>query len=389
LYVCPQAIYRVFIRIGELIKSGAVDRCELGSNETVTEPWSPHLPLKLSRTVARNRNDSVSTRLRNKGNKMMTNTTKNFKYIGVDVAKAKLDIAIDNRQVMTIDNQVAAFKALLKRLGDLGNTCFVMEATGGYERPFADFLQAKHIAVAIVNAKRVRDYAKALGQLAKNDRIDAHIIQRYAEMAHPKARKPRTASAIKLDALTKRREQLVKQRTMEKQHLEAATDSDAIRSTKKLINVFDKEIETIGTKIQSGIQANSALKRQRNRLVEVTGIGDVVATTLITQLPELGTLSNKQISALVGVAPFCRDSGSMRGKRVVWGGRAMVRSALYMAVLSAVQYNPPIRAFYQRLIANGKIKKVALVACMRKLLTILNAMLKNNAPWNPVVAQNT
>lgn len=318
----------------------------------------------------------------------MTNTTNNFKYIGVDVAKAKCDIAIDKQQVITIDNQIVAFKALLKRLGTLDNICFVMEATGGYERPFADFLQSKSIAVAIVNAKRVRDYAKAIGQLAKNDRIDAQVIQRYAKMVRPDAHQPRTEHAIKLDALTKRREQLVKQRAIEKQHLEATRDTDAIRSIKQMMTHLDKVIKLIEVKIQSGIQADSILKRQQSRLLEVKGIGEVVATTLVTQLPELGTLSHKQLSALVGVAPFCRDSGSMRGKRVIWGGRAMVRSALYMAVLSAVQYNPPIKAFYQRLLANGKLKKVALVACMRKLLTVLNAMLKNDTPWNPELVKN-
>jgi transposase len=318
----------------------------------------------------------------------MTNTTKNFKYIGVDVAKAKCDIAIDNQQVMTIDNQEAAFKALLKPLDDLENTCFVMEATGGYERPFADFLDANSIAVVIVNAKRVRDYAKAIGQLAKNDRIDAHMIQQFAGMVCPDAREPQSDSVIKLDALVKRREQLVKQRGKEKQHLEATRDAEALRSIKHMIKHLDKVIKVIDAKIQSGLQADSTLKRKQNRLVEAKGVGDVVATTLVTQLPELGTLSNKQISALVGVAPFCQDSGPMRGKRVIWGGRARVRSALFMAVLSAVQYNPPVKAFYQRLLANGKIKKVALVACMRKLLTILNAMLKNDTPWDPEFAKN-
>ena len=318
----------------------------------------------------------------------MTNITKNFKYIGVDVAKAKLDIAINHHQVITINNQDAAFKALLKSLDELENTCFVMEATGGYERPFAHFLDANSIAVVIVNAKRVRDYAKAIGQLAKNDRIDAHMIQQFAEMACPDARQPQSDSVIKLAALIKRREQLVKQRAIEKQHQEATRDTEALRSIRQMTKYLDKVIKLMDAKIQRGILADSTLERQRNRLVEAKGVGEVVATTLVTELPELGTLGNKEISALVGVAPFCRDSGSMRGKRVIWGGRARVRSALFMAVLSAVQHNPPIKAFYQRLLANGKMKKVALVACMRKLLTVLNAMLKNDTPWDPEFAKN-
>lgn len=181
---------------------------------------------------------------------------------------------------------------------------------------------------------------------------------------------------------------MVKQRAIEKQYLEATRDKAVIRSIKKMMKHLDAMIEHVETEIQNGILAEDSLKRKQSRLTEPKGVGKVVAATLITQLPELGTLSNKQISALVGVAPFCRDSGSMRGKRVIFGGRAGVRSALYMATLSAVQHNPPIRAFYQRLLANGKIKKVALVACMRKRLIVLNAMLKNDTPWDPEFAKN-
>ena len=262
-----------------------------------------------------------------------------------------------------------------------------MEATGGYERKLLNFLLSKGIAVSVVNAKRVRDYAKAIGQHAKNDRIDAHVIRQYAEMAQPKLCVQRTDPALQLDALIKRRDQLVKQRTAEKHHLEAAIHPDPIRSIKKFIKVFDKEIERIETKMKKLIETDKNLKKQMKQLTQVTGIGDITAATLLALLPELGQLSNKQISALVGVAPFCKDSGMVKGHRVIWGGRALIRSTLYMATLSAVHHNKPIKTFYLRLVANGKLKKVALVACMRKLLTILNSMTKNNTEWNPDFAK--
>ena len=312
---------------------------------------------------------------------------KKLKMIGVDVSKLKLDIAIDEKKHFTIDNQENRFPKLIQSIEDIDNICFVMEATGGYERKLVNFLLSKGIAVSVVNAKRVRDYAKAIGQHAKNDRIDAHVIRQYAKIAQPKLCVRQSDSALQLDALIKRRDQLVKQRTAEKHHLEAAIHPDPIRSIKKFIKVFDKEIELIETKIKKLIKTDENLKKQMKQLTQVTGIGDITAATLLALLPELGQLSNKQISALVGVAPFCKDSGMVKGHRVIWGGRALIRSTLYMATLSAVFHNKPIKTFYQRLIANGKLKKVALVACMRKLLTILNSMIKNNTEWNPNFAK--
>jgi transposase len=313
----------------------------------------------------------------------MENNAIKFKMIGVDVAKLKLDIAFDDKHIITIDNQKDSFKQLLKLIADATQVCFVMEATGGYEKPLSNFLLAQGIAVCIVNAKRVRDYAKAIGRHAKNDRIDAQVIRLYAEMAQPKQLEQRSTEAHQLEALMKRRDQLIKQRTMEKQHLEAANDADTIRSIKKFIKAFDKEIERIEVNIKKLIETDKALQDLRKQLTQVDGIGEVTISILMAQLPELGQLSNKQISALVGVAPFCKDSGTMKGRRVVWGGRASIRSVLYMATLSAIRYNKPIRTFYQRLVANGKLKKVALVACMRKLLVILNAMVKKGSEWDP------
>lgn len=319
----------------------------------------------------------------------MTKSIQKFKMIGVDVSKLKLDIALDAQTLLTVDNLEVGFKQVLKRVADLQSVCFVLESTGGYEKRFVAFLQTQKIAVSVVNAKRVRDYAKAIGQHAKNDRIDAQMIRQYAEMVQPKPREKSTADVLQLDALTKRRDQLVKQRAVEKQHLEAASNQETVRSIKKIIKVFDQEIVRIEALIKALIKQNECLKMGMEQLLQVDGLGQVTVAILLAQLPELGRLSNKQISALVGLAPFCRDSGAMKGHRMVWGGRSAVRSTLYMATLSAVRHNQPIKSFYERLLSHGKQKKVALVACMRKLLTILNSMAKNGTDWNPNFARLT
>jgi transposase len=313
----------------------------------------------------------------------MANNAIKLKMMGVDVAKLKVDRALDDKHVITIDNQDSSFKQRLKLIADMTQVCLVMAATGGYEQPFANFLLAQGIAVSVVNAKRVRDDAKAMGRHAQNDRIDAQVIRHYAEMAQPKRWEPRSTEAHQLDALRKRQDPLVKQRTLEKQPLEAAKEAESIRSIKKFIGAFDQEIGRIEANINNWIATDNALQKRREQLTQAGAIGAITASTLIAQLPELDPLSNKQIGAWVGVAPFGKDRGAMKGRRVIWGGRALVRSTLYMATLSAIRSNKPIQAFYQRWVANGKLKKVALVACMRKLLVILNARVKNGSEWNP------
>jgi transposase len=319
----------------------------------------------------------------------MTENRQKYTMIGVDVAKLKLDVAINERHLLTVGNLEDGFKQILAQIARPKSVCFVLEATGGYEKPFVTFLLSKQLAVCVVNAKRVRDYAKAIGQHAKTDRIDAQVIRQYAEVIRPKPNEQRTEEAQKLEALIKRRDQLVRQRAIEKQHLEAVSDKESIRPIKKFIIAFDQEISRIEALIQKLITQNATLSKHRAQLGQVQGIGMVTVTTLLAQLPELGQLSNKQISALVGLAPFCRDSGRVKGKRMIWGGRALVRSTLYMATLSAVRYNKPIKIFYDRPLARGKLKKVVLVACMRKLLTILNAMVKNGTDWNPNYTYNS
>ncbi len=317
--------------------------------------------------------------------------SKKLQMIGVDVAKQKLDVSVDDDTVLTIDNNEESFKNLLKLIPDSGAVCFVMEATGGYERKLVAFLQAREIAVAVVNPKRVRDYANAMGAYAKNDRIDADMIRHYAQAAYDKnrlqLRESLTEAAQRRESLLRRRNQLVGQRATEKQHLESAMDKDTVRSIKRIIKQLDKEIEKIETLIKTDIDGDDNLKKSMEQLIQVPGIGEVTVLTLLTQLPELGKLSNKEIAALVGLAPYARDSGKKTGRRAIFGGRMHIRSTLYMATLSATRFNQPIRVFYQHLLAQGKLKKVALVACMRKLLTILNSMAKTGKEWNPDFAK--
>jgi transposase len=312
---------------------------------------------------------------------------KKLQMIGVDVAKQKLDVSVDDHTALTIDNDEASFKNLLKRIPDRGSVCLAMEATGGYERKPVAFLQSRNIAVAVVNPKRVRDYAKAMGAYAKNDRIDAAMIRQYAQAAYDtnrlQLRESITEAAQRRESLLRRRNQLVGQRAIEKQHLESATDQDTVRSIKRIIKQLDKEIDKIEDLIKTDIEADEHLKNSMKQLMQVPGVGDVTVLTLLTQLPELGKLSNKEIAALVGLAPYARDSGKKTGRRAIFGGRMHIRSTLDMATLSATRFNQPIRIFYQRLLAQGKLKKVALVACMRKLLTMLNSMAKTGDAWNP------
>jgi len=312
----------------------------------------------------------------------MTNITYEFN-IGIDVSKQKLDVSFNDKETAIFANTSQGFKQFLKSIKNKSNTRVVMEATGGYERPLAHFIQDQGMAVSVVNPKRVRDFAKALGKLAKTDEIDSHVIRLFAESIDPRIMEQKNELQQLLDSLTHRRGQLIKQRAKEKQHLETATSKEVSNSINRNIKFLDKEIERIENKIKTLINSNQQLKNKVERLETIKGVGSIVALTLMADLPELGTLSNKEISALVGVAPFCRDSGTMTGKRTIWGGRAQVRSILFMAAMSARNHNPPIKAFYERLISKGKPKKTALTACMRKLLITANSMIRNNEDWCP------
>jgi len=311
-------------------------------------------------------------------------------YIGIDVSKAKLDIKYDESStLLTITNQVDDYKKLNRYFPkDKRSVLVLLEATGGYETAIVKWLLSKNIPTAVVNAKRVRDYAKASGQFAKNDRIDAGIIREYGQLFVKKLHIKQSRSKLEeqIEELTRRRKQLVSIRNKERQHLATIQNKEGQSSIKRAIKFYNNEIDKLQEKLSAALKKDEKLQAKAKLLQTVKGIGLVTTYTLLGELPELGQVDNKQIAALAGVAPFCRDSGSMKGQRTIWGGRAQVRTALYMAALSASKYNPAIKSFYERLIAKGKTKKVALVACMRKLLIIMNTMVKNNEPWHSEIA---
>lgn len=303
---------------------------------------------------------------------------------GVDVSKKHLDASWSDRDVQ-VTNDEAGWKELTAKLQADNVDLVLLEATGGYERGLVCALQLAGIAVARLNPKQARDFAKAMGHLAKTDRIDARGLREFANVvaSHKDRHKYLTAPAEphreELTVLMTRRRQLVEMRAAETIRLDTAAKR-AKRSILSIIRALDKQIELIDKEVQQHIDDH--FDGQRKLLDSVSGVGPVTILTLLAALPELGKYSRKSIAKLVGVAPIARDSGNRRGKRYIAGGRGAVRHVIYMATLSARTHNPVIRSFYERLIAAGKPPKVALVACMRKLLTILNAMLRDSAPWN-------
>ena len=305
-------------------------------------------------------------------------------FVGIDVAKASLDIAVrPTSEQWTVSNDADGIAQLINRLQKLQPTLIVLEATGGLEIPVTAALAVAGLSVVVANPRQVRDFAKATGKLAKTDKLDAHVLAHFADAVRPAVRPVADEQAQALADLLTRRRQVVEMITAEKNRLGSAGKSVHGRINAHLGWLKD-ELDQIDDELRQSVQ-DSPLWREKDELLQTApGVGPVLALTLLAELPELGTLDRKQIAALVGVAPLNRDSGSWRGKRTVWGGRAQVRTALYMATISASRFNPIIKEFYDRLCATGKAKKVALVACMRKLLTMLNAMLKHNTPWCPV-----
>jgi transposase len=301
--------------------------------------------------------------------------------IGIDVAKAHLDVAArpsgDQWQVANTEEGIAD---LLAKLRPLAPALIVLEASGGWELAVVAALAEAKLPVAVVNPRQVHDFAKAVGQLAKTDRLDAQILARFGEAVRPEPRPLPDAEAQLLGALLARRRQLIGMRTAERQRLGTALGAVRPRIAAHLA-WLDQELAELDDDLGRRLH-DSPLWREREELLRsVPGIGPVVATTLVAELPELGRLDRKRIAALVGLAPLARDSGSLRGKRLVWGGRGRGRAALYMAALVATRHNPTIRTFYARLLKAGKAKKVALTACRHKLLLILNAIVRTNAPW--------
>src|SRR3990167_1850522 len=309
-------------------------------------------------------------------------TKKSYKfYVGIDVAKHKLDVAMSNHDnMLQIANEEDSFKELVKQLPSKSKTLIVLEASGGYEQLVANYLRRKMYSVAIVNAKRVRDFAKASGKLAKTDSIDANVIMAFAEAFNPAPQQFSTADEKKRLDYLNRRSQLVLMMATEKQHLELSPN-EVRHYINKHIQYLEKALMKIEEALSELIDQDPELKEKVDRLDEIKGVGRVTAMNVLLHMPELGRLSPKEVSALAGVAPFNKDSGQMKGKRQIWGGRAPVRSALYMAILTARKFNPAIKKFYDRLIQKGKLPKVAMVACMRKLIIIMIAMMKKGTAW--------
>lgn len=304
-------------------------------------------------------------------------------FVGIDVSKEKLDIGSCSEEISwSVSNDEVGIKELLVKLKKLNPTLIVMEATGEYSSLAAGTLAEEGFFVAVVNPRQVRDFAKATGRLAKTDTLDAKILAQFGEAVKPEPRTLPDALTQELRALLVRRRQLVEMLVSEGNRLSSAYPTVRpeiqihIEWLKDRLSRLDKELDVF-------IRSSPLWREKENLLRSVPGVGKVLSFTLLADLPELGTLSNKEIAALVGVAPFNRDSGFMRGSRRIWGGRARVRAALYMAALVASRHNPVIEAFYQRLLQAGKKPKVALTACMRKLLVILNAMMRSSEPWRP------
>ena len=308
-------------------------------------------------------------------------------HIGVDVSKAFLDIFIlPKRKYMQFKNNNQDIKRLIEKLRLFPDALVVMESTGGYEKLLAFSLCDASIDVCIINPRQVRDFAKAVGQLAKTDKIDAEMIALFASKIEPKANIFYNKEQQNLSSNNARRRQLIEMIKMEKNRLDKAS-TEQKKSILRVLDVLEKELETINVAQEKLLEDDSDFSQKTKILKSIKGVGAITAASVLSELPELGSLEARQIAALAGVAPFNRDSGTLKGKRTVWGGRDSVRNALYMATLVATKHNPKIKLFYLRLCEAGKAKKTAIIACMRKLLIIMNAMIRKNQLWLDVPVQ--
>lgn len=305
--------------------------------------------------------------------------------VGIDVSKARLDTALGAEgEVVGFSNDAAGISQLLERLKALRPSLVVMEASGGYETAAATAIATAGWRLAVVNPRQVRDFARATGRLAKSDQIDAAVLSAFGKAIEPQVTRLPDEDARALQALLLRRQQLVAMRAQEHQRLEHA-QAVMRKNIKKHIHWLDQEIDKLDVDLTTGLRKSPVWRAKDELLRSLKGIGRITSGTLLVALPELGRLDRRSIAALVGLAPFNRDSGTMRGRRSICGGRARIRTLLYMAATAAVRSNPVIRAFYQRLKSRGKPHKVAIVACMRKMLTILNAMVRESTPWTPEI----
>jgi transposase len=303
-------------------------------------------------------------------------------YIGIDVAKSSLDVAIhEQEKQLNLPNSEEGIRQAVDSIKELSPTLVVVEATGGFELLLAAALSLAKLPLVIVNPRQVRDFARATGRLAKTDAIDAGVLAHFAAAVKPALRQLQDEDLIILKDLVARRQQLIEMLTAERNRISTARNHAVKEDIEAHIEWLQKKLNSTDTGLRHQIETSPIWREKDNLLQSVPGVGNTTSATMLANLPELGSLNRRQIAALVGVAPYNRDSGLLRGKRAVWGGRARVRTALYMAVMAGLRWNPVIRAFYDRLCAVGKAKKVALTACMRKLLTILNAIMKNHTAW--------
>jgi len=305
-------------------------------------------------------------------------------FVGIDVSKDRLDVhLLPSGEAFAVARNGEGLDQLIARLAEIAPALIVLEATGGFERTVAAALAGAGLPLAVVNPRQIRNFARAIGRLAKTDRLDAEAIALFAERIRPEPRPMADADAQALAELVARRRQLIQMITMEANRRRQARSKRVRRTIEATLKTLEAQLAELDRDIGNTVKASPVWRATEDLLTSVPGVGDVTARTLIALLPELGRLDRRRISALVGVAPFNRDSGKMRGHRAIAGGRAAVRRVLYMATLSAIRWNPILRDHYRQLVARGKAKKVALVACMRRLIGILNAILRDQKAWNP------
>jgi transposase len=309
------------------------------------------------------------------------------KFVGIDVSKSTLDVCIEpDEKTLHVAYDEAGIKQIVDRLKEVSPTLIVIEATGGLEIRIATELASKGLQVAVINPRQARDFAKATGRLAKTDQVDAAMLAAFAKAIRPQARPLRDEDTCALNDMVSRRRQLIDMRVQETLRLGTAASKPLQKNLSKHIAWLDKQIAEIDADLTKRLRKSVVWRIKDDLLRGIPGVGTVTTLTVLAKCPELGTLNRREIAALTGVAPLANDSGKHRGKRFIWGGRADVRAVLYMAAVSAIRCNEPIKAFAERLKKAGKPPKVVIVACMRKLLTIMNSMLKNNEPWSPKFA---
>lgn len=303
-------------------------------------------------------------------------------YVGIDLSQEHLDMAAyPTGQIWQHKNDRQGIAKTVAKLKAINPALVVMEATGGMEIPLRQALDEAGLPVAVVNPRRIREHGRAMGVLAKTDKLDAKVMAHFAAKIEPEPQVPRDKAEQSLDSMLTRRNQLNDMLTAERNRLRQYLDTAVIADIKEHIKWVEAKLDELDKKIKDRVRQNPTFSEKAKLYKTMRGVGDILSSNLIAKLPELGMLNQREIAALVGVAPLNKDSGKMRGKRMIQGGRAMLRKALYMPTLAAIRYNPIIRNLFLRLVARGKLKKVALVACMHKMITILNAMAKNNTPW--------